>query len=160
MSKIKNRIHSILIAMACVLIMAGDVGAQEGQPQARKFNEFIGEVDNEHLMALLDNFAIEFQKHPDAQAHIIVYRTRSDPPAVGHRYAFKAKDYLISVRGVDKRRVITVDGGMTGCLTYELWIVPPGAPPPERRYTYKYSLNGSIDSKFLPKPKPRKSGRK
>ncbi|HEX7333685.1 MAG TPA: hypothetical protein VF290_19445 [Pyrinomonadaceae bacterium] len=73
-----------------MLIVAEGAGAQ-GQPQARMFNEFIGEVDNEHLMVLLDNFAIEFQKHPDAQAHIIVYRTRSDPPAVGHRYAFKPK---------------------------------------------------------------------
>ena len=34
---------------------------------------------------------------------------------------------------------------MSGCLLYELWIVPAGAPAPERRFTYQYPLKDSSD---------------
>jgi hypothetical protein len=128
--------------------------APEARPQARKFDEFIGEADYEALIARLDNFAIELQKQPTAQGQIIVYRTRSAPASVGRSYARNARDYLVRTRGLDSRRVLTVDGGMTGCLMYELWIVPPGAPPPERRYTYQFSLRDSVD--YTPPAKTKK----
>ena len=154
MSLFKNNlICSIVIAMAVVLLSAWTISAQESKPAAQKYDEFIGELDYEDLMARLDFFAIELQKQPNAQAHIIVYRTRSDPPAVGRQHAHRAKDYMIKTRGIDPRRILTVDGGMTGCLTYELWMVPQGAPPPTRRFTYQYSLKDSLD---LPASTPKR----
>jgi hypothetical protein len=105
-----------------------------------KVDEFVGEVDSDDLKARLDNFAIALNHQPNALGHIIVYRTRHDPPAVSQRYALRAKDYLVNQRNIDPKTLVTIDGGMTGCLMYELWIVPPGASPPARRFTYKYPL--------------------
>ena len=138
-----NLTRSILTAVVGILIAAGTVFAQETQPKAQKFDEFTGEADYEHLMARLDNFLIELQQQPNAQGHIIVYRSRRDSAAVSNRYALRAKDYLVRVRRGDAARIHTFDGGMTGCLTYELWIVPPGADSPPRRFTYQYPLKGS-----------------
>jgi hypothetical protein len=139
-----NLIRSI--AVLVVLVAAAGTFAQESQPQAQKFEEFIGEADYEHVMAILDNFSIEFKNRPNAKAHIIVYRTRHDSPAVSYQHLFRARDYMLR-RGVDPKKIVLVDGGMTGCLMYELWFVPRGAQPPERRFTYKYSLAESTDWK-------------
>jgi hypothetical protein len=130
----------IPIAIAVVLISASTAFAQESGQASRKVDEFIGEVDYEDLIARLDNFAIEIQNQPNALGHIIVYRSRRDPPSVSQRYELLARDYLVKQRGLARNRLVTVDGGMSGCLMYELWIVPPGAAPPERRFTYKYPL--------------------
>ena len=81
---------------------------------ARKFDEFVGEVDEEDLMARLDNFAIELMNRPNTQGYIIVYRTRRDSPAVSNRHALRAKDYLVNLRHTDRARLTTIDGGMTG----------------------------------------------
>jgi hypothetical protein len=134
----------IAIAMALVLIAGPNVFGQDSDPVSHKFDEFIAEVDYEDLMARLDNFAIELMKQPNAQGHIIVYRSRRDLPAISRRYALRAKDYLVKQRRVDGSKLVTVDGGMSGCLMYELWIVPAGGSPPERRFTYKYPLKERV----------------
>ena len=147
MALMKNlKSFTIPIAVAVALTLGSGALSQERSPTSRKVDEFIGEVDYEDLMARLDNFAIELQNQPGVQGHIIVYRSRRDPPSVSQRYALLAKDYLVKTRGVDRNKLVTVDGGMSGCLMYELWIVPPGAAPPERRFTYKYPLKrrGSV----------------
>ena len=128
------------IAIAIFLIVCPVMSAQETNQTSRKFDEFIGELDHEDLIARLDNFSIELQNQLNVKAHIIVYRSRRDPPGISHRYALLARDYLVKVRGIDRSRLVTVDGGRTGCLMYELWIVPPGAASPERRFTYRYPI--------------------
>ena len=159
MSPLKdNLLRSTLLAVFVVLIAAATAFAQESKPQAKKFDEFIGEADFEDIMARLDNFSIELKNRPNAQAHIIFYRTRRDGPAVSRAYLHEAKQYMLR-RGLDPKTIITVDGGMTGCKMYELWIVPPGAEPPERRFTYEYSLRESIDWTPPPNPKKKKSRR-
>lgn len=130
----------VVIATTVILTLCSSALAQEGGQAAHKIDEFIGEVDRGDLKARLDNYAIALQSQPDAVGHIIVYRSRRDPPGVSHRYALLASEYLVKTRGIDRNRLLTVDGGMTGCLMYELWAVPPGAGPPERRFTYKYPL--------------------
>jgi hypothetical protein len=82
----------IAIAMALVLIAGPTVFAQDSILVSQKFDEFIGELDYEDLIARLDNYAIELMKQPNAQGHIIVYRSRRDLPAISHRYALRAKD--------------------------------------------------------------------
>ena len=62
-----------------------DAAAESGHAAAqditaRKFDEFVGEVDDEDMLARLDNFAIELMNRPNTQGHIIVYRTRRDRP--------------------------------------------------------------------------------
>jgi hypothetical protein len=134
----------IAIAMVLVPIAGPTVFAQDSILASQKFDEFIGELDYEDLIARLDNYAIELMKQPNAQGHIIVYRSRRDPPAISHRYALRAKDYLVKERRVEGRRLVMVDGGMSGCLMYELWIVPAGGSQPERRFTYKYPLKARV----------------
>ena len=122
-----------------VLVVLAVTGAAYAQA-ARKFDEFVGEVDYEDLIARLDNFAVALKNEPAAQGQIIVYRTRHDSPLVGKRALRRAKDYLVRVNHLDGTRIQTIDGGMTGCLWYELWVVPPGTSPPTRRFTYQYPL--------------------
>jgi hypothetical protein len=132
------KLATFIFAILVVLTMSAAASAQTSA--SRKLDEFVGEVDYEDLIARLDNFALALMKEPNAQGQIILYRTRRDSPAIGYRYALRAKDYLVRQRRMDGSRLVTVDGGMTGCLMYELWIVPAGAAPPERRFTYKYPL--------------------
>jgi hypothetical protein len=44
--------------------------------------------------------------------------------------AARAKEYLVKVRGIDARRIVTIDGGHREDLTVELYIVPSGDTPP------------------------------
>lgn len=137
-----NNLKSFMVplAMTVVLTLCSSTLAREGSQASRKIDEFIGEVDRGDLKARLDNYAIELQNQPSALGHVIVYRSRRDPPSISQRYALLARDYLVKQRGIAQNRLVTVDGGRSGCLMYELWIVPPGAAPPERRFTYKYPL--------------------
>ena len=132
----------IPIAIAVVVTIGPSAFAQESSQASRKFDEFICEVDYEDLIARLDNFAIELRNQPGTLGHVIVYRSRRDPPSISQRYALLARDYLVKHRGIARNRLVTADGGRSGCLMYELWIVPQGAAPPERRFTYKYPLEG------------------
>jgi hypothetical protein len=147
-----NNLKSFVIpvAIAVILIIGPSAFAQESSQVSRKIDEFIGEVDRGDLKARLDNFAIELQNQPGALGHVIVYRSRRDPPSISQRYALLARDYLVKQRGIARNRLVTVDGGRSGCLMYELWVVPPGAAPPERRFTYKYPLEGRTSGRKRP----------
>lgn len=148
MSNLKSFVTPIAIAV--VVIIGPSAFAQESSQASRKVDEFIGEVDRGDLKARLDNFAVELQNQPDALGHVIVYRSRRDPPGISQRYALLARDYLVKQRGIARNRLVTVDGGRSGCLMYELWVVPPGAAPPERRFTYKYPLEGRTNVRRRP----------
>jgi hypothetical protein len=142
--RVINRKFLVAIAIALVLYIAPKVVAQQSGQPSRKIDEFIGEVDYEDLIARLDNFFMELMKQPNAQGHIIVYRSRRDSPSISQLYGRRAENYLIKLRRIDRNRLVIVDGGMSGCLMYELWIVPPSGSSPERRYTYKYPLKTRI----------------
>lgn len=109
--------------------------AQTSDPLARKFDEF-GDIQASDLIARLDNLAIELQHQPTARGFLIVYRERRDMPGLSNRYAHRMKDYLVNTRGIASERVATVDGGIAGCLTQELWIVSPGGAPRPRPDAY------------------------
>ena len=42
----------------------------------------------------------------------------------------RAKNDLVTRKGIDASRIVTVDGGYRENLTVELWVVPSGAQPP------------------------------
>ena len=129
--------HKILIPLAvqCVLLLASVVSAQTSDTLARKIDEF-GDIQASELIARLDNFAIQLQNEPMARGFLIVYRERRDMPGLSNRYAHRMKDYLTNTRGVAADRVVTVDGGIAGCLTQELWIVSFGGAPKPRADAY------------------------
>lgn len=97
-----------------------------------KFDEF-DSVSFDDDKARLDNFVVQLQNKPDAQAYIIMYQG-TDGVSVKQRnvevLSKRTLDYLVKVRGLDPRRIWIVKGGTRPKTMYQLWIVPPGAPTP------------------------------
>src|SRR2546423_4050397 len=98
----------------------------------RKFDEY-GNISRDDEKARLDNFAIQLQQEPDSQGCVIVYAGRRTRPGDAQKRLDRARDYLVNLRGIDARRIVTLDGGTREDLTVELWIVPTGAAPPTVR---------------------------
>ena len=97
--------------------------------ERRKIDEY-GNIRFNDEKARLDNFAIELQNDPTAQGYLVCYGGRSGRAGEAQRRCDRARDYLVTTRGIDASRVVTVDGGFREDLTVELWIVPTGAEPP------------------------------
>ena len=97
--------------------------------EARKLDEY-GTLKPKDENARLDNFVIEIQNDPTAQGYIIAYGGRASRAGVAQKAAARAKDYIVSKRGLDPNQVVSVDGGNREQPVIELWIVPSGAQPP------------------------------
>ena len=138
----------ILAALGPTLFSGRPAFAQDKpQPSARKFDEF-GDIMYSDLIARLDNLAVMLQNEPGTRGFIIVYRSRRDLPGLNNRLAIRAKQYMVNSRGVPKERVVTVDGGEAMCLTYELWVVEPGAAPTPRSDAYPRNFGAGSTLKF------------
>lgn len=96
----------------------------------RKFDEFPS-IAYDDDKARLDNFAIELQNNPDAGGYIIAYSGRTSRAGQAERLGDRARSYLTQTRGVDASRLVIVNGGYRDADTYELWVVPQGAQPPQ-----------------------------
>lgn len=97
---------------------------------ANKVDEFPS-IAYDDDKARFDNFAIELQRNPDAQAYIIAYSGRTSRAGQAERLSDRARSYLTQNRGVDPNRLVIVNGGYRDADTYELWIVPQGAQAPQ-----------------------------
>lgn len=80
--------------------------------------------------ARLDNLAVELQNDPSTRAYILAYGGRMSPLGQVEKLISRARDYLISQRGIDASRIVTVNGGFREEDSVELWIVPSGAASP------------------------------
>ena len=98
-------------------------------PNPTKFDE-IGVVNRDDEKARLDTFAIELQNSPGAQGYLIGYGGSGRRDVSGQKRAQNARDYLVTTRGIDASRIVTLDGGQRTAGSLQLWIVPPGATPP------------------------------
>lgn len=98
-------------------------------PNPTKFDE-IGEVARDDEKARLDLFAIELQNSPGAQGYIIGYGGSSKRYGTGQQRAQRARDYIVTTRGIDGSRIVILDGGPRTTGSTQLWLVPPGANPP------------------------------
>lgn len=81
--------------------------------------------------ARLDNLAVELQNDPSTSTYIISYGGRTSRIGEADRLGARARDYLVSQRGIDTSRIITMNGGFREEDCVELWIVPSGATPPQ-----------------------------
>lgn len=106
------------------------VGTTPPPIMARKFDEFPS-IAYDDDKARFDNFAIEMQNNPDSQAYIITYSGRTSRAGQAERLSDRARSYLTQTRGIDPARLVIVNGGYRDADTYELWIVPQGAQPPQ-----------------------------
>jgi hypothetical protein len=100
------------------------------KPEARKLDEY-GALKPADENARLDNFAIELTNDPTAQAYVIAYGGRTSRAGNAQKAAARAKAYMVTQRGLDAQRVVTVDGGYREQALTELWIAPMGALPPQ-----------------------------
>lgn len=87
--------------------------------------------------ARLDNLAVELQNDPSTQAYIIAYGGRMSPLSQVEVLMTRARDYLVSQRGIDASRLVVVNGGFREEDSVELWMVPSGAKPPQATPTIK-----------------------
>lgn len=95
---------------------------------ARKLDEYgVIPVGDEKLR--LDHFVAELQNDPSARGYLICYGGRRAGEA--RRRCQRARNYLVSTRGVEATRVVAVDGGFRERLTVEVWLAPSGAEPPQ-----------------------------
>jgi hypothetical protein len=81
--------------------------------------------------ARLDNLAVELQNDPSTTSYIISYGGRTSRLGQADRLGARARDYLVTQRGIDPARIILVNGGFREEDCVELWIVPGGAKPPQ-----------------------------
>lgn len=82
--------------------------------------------------ARLDNLVIELQNNPDSMGYIILYQgtDRRGQRTNMDQLQRRTIDYLVKTRGVDPRRITIIRGGTRPVTTYQIYIVPPGAPIP------------------------------
>jgi len=98
--------------------------------ETRKFDEY-GALKQEEENERLDNFLIELMNDPQTKGYIIAYDGRTSPSGQARKAAEMMKSYLIDTRHFEPERTVIVDGGVREKTTFELWIVPAGAQPPQ-----------------------------
>jgi hypothetical protein len=81
--------------------------------------------------ARLDNLAVELQNDPSTTAYIIAYGGRASRMGEANRLGERARDYLVTNRGINSPRITVLNGGFREEDCVELWIVPSGATPPQ-----------------------------
>lgn len=85
--------------------------------------------------ARLDNLAVELQNDQSTTSYIFAYGGRTSRVGQADRLGARAREYLVSQRGIDPARIVVLNGGFREEDCVELWIVPSGATPPDPRPT-------------------------
>lgn len=80
--------------------------------------------------ARMDNLAIQLQNDPSVTTYLIAYTAQKSHQAHATSLLTRSKDYLITNRGIDSSRIVTLNGGTRDQECLELWLVPSGATPP------------------------------
>ena len=125
----KSIILGICIALSVAVVPESIVAVCFALEQPRKFDEF-GNVTCEDELARLDNFTNELLNDANAQGHLIVYGGQRGRRNEARARAARMKFYLVRNRGLDTKRIITLDGGYREELTTELWVMRRGESPP------------------------------
>lgn len=104
--------------------------------------------------ARLDNLAVELQADPTTTTYVIAYGGRTSRIGQAGLLGSRARDYLVSNRGIDQSRIVVINGGFREEDCVELWIIPSGATPPQPTPTV-----GAGDVRPAPTPRRRRRGR-
>jgi len=117
--------RTFFLSLSLILICLSNATAEP-----RKIDSF-GAINCEDEMARLDNFALEIQNSPEAQAYISVYGGRRDTRRNEVRARLsRIRYYLLNNRMIASDRIILVNGGYRERFTVELWIRPRGEVAP------------------------------
>lgn len=96
---------------------------------AREFDE-CNTCSYDDQKARLDNLAVELQHDPTTRAYIFAYGGRMSPLGQVEHLMSRAREYLVTLRGIDASRLTVVNGGFREEDSVELWVVPSGAAAP------------------------------
>ena|SRR5437764_4192118 len=117
------RRQRLVIAILCLLITAITSSAQSKQTEpSRKYDEFAG-YNCEDMMAHLDNYSIALQTEPTLQSYIVSYGGNRRRLVEAQAWAIAARDYLISSRGIESKRIVMLYGGNRKDHAMELWLL-------------------------------------
>jgi PEGA domain len=97
---------------------------------AREFDE-CNNCTFDDQKARLDNLAVELQNDPSTRAYVIAYGGRMSPLGQVEKLMSRAREYLVTQRGIDASRLVVVNGGFREDDSVELWVVPSGATAPQ-----------------------------
>jgi len=97
---------------------------------AQEFDE-CNSCSNNDQKARLDNLGVELQNDPSTRAYIIAYSGRMSALGQVEKLMSRAREYLVSHRGIDASRLTVVNGGFREEDSVELWLVPSGAAAPQ-----------------------------
>jgi hypothetical protein len=81
--------------------------------------------------ARLDNLAVELQNDPSTTTYVIAYGGRTSRIGQADLLGSRARDYLVRNRGIDRSRIVVINGGFREEDCVELWVVPSGATTPQ-----------------------------
>jgi hypothetical protein len=118
--------NGVLLAL---IFLLSTVGASAQHP--RKFDE-IRTLSGQDLRARLDNVAIVLRgESPEMLVYLIAYAGPRSCFGDADRLNFRAKQYLVSKRGVAPQRVFLMDGGYLDEPVLDVWMLPAHVYPPE-----------------------------
>ena len=114
------------IAFQCLLLIACLFTSTGAVEKPDEYSDVCWQREKE----ILRNFSIQLKNEPEARGYLIHYAGRLTPSlGVARARGRRARKYLVKL-GIDAARIVTVDGGFRKHLTWEVWVVPPGAEPP------------------------------
>jgi hypothetical protein len=96
--------------------------------EAIKFDEYGSGLSTDE-QDRLDEFARELKTQPEAQVYILSYGGPHSCVNDARKNAVRVKSYLVKQQ-IDASRIVTVEAGYKEAPTFEFWIVPSGASPP------------------------------
>lgn len=127
--EVKSIIFSVCILISIAHLPVSNVASCLVPQQPRNFDHF-GNISCEDELARLDNFSNQLQSNLEAQGYIIVYGGRRGRRNEAKARAARMKFYLLQIRGLDAKRIFTLDGGYREELSGELWLVQHGESAP------------------------------
>ena len=81
--------------------------------------------------ARLDNAAVELKNDPSSTTYLIAYGGRASRAGQAKGLLVRAREYLVTQRGIEPTRIVVINGGISHEDRVEIWIVPLGATPPQ-----------------------------
>jgi hypothetical protein len=125
----KTILLAICFVVSVAVLSEGSLATCSVLEQPRKFDEF-GDVTCEDEMARLDNFTITVLNNPHSKAYVIVYGGRRGRLNEAKARAARMNFYLVKIRGMEAKRIVTLDGGFREELMSEFWLVQQGDSAP------------------------------
>lgn len=119
------------LLLSFAFLLAGLI-TSDAQTVARKLDSYNDKIHgSEAEQWHLEDFRKSLVAEPDSKAYIIAYAGRADHPGKSRRYAWRARNYLVEMRGIQPERIVSIDGGRREEFIVELWLAPNSAQPPK-----------------------------